>query len=38
MKEVANQVLSLSVSLQENPNGIKNGSKIEVVNSHISKD
>lgn len=38
MKEVANQVVSLSASLHENPKGVKNGSSILLLNSHTSQD
>jgi len=38
MKEVANQIISLSASLQNNPNGIKNRSTILLLSSHIAQD
>lgn len=38
MKEIANQVISISASLQINPNGIRNGSTILLLNSHIAQD
>ncbi len=38
MKEVANQIISLSASLRDNPEGIQKGKTILLTSAHVAKN